>query len=123
MQDQAARAPKIPVDKDTDRLIVIVDQPQWRHGAWREAELRHQPLGRAKTQSIVRYESGNVLQVGLFRDLEDDQIVTIPLLVAKEEVLARRAADVSQCSAASSEVKTGGCSCRSYRMPSASSAA
>src|SRR5437660_155239 len=94
MKRNARRALQIPIEHDTYAAIAIVNQPERRYRTRRQPEIRHQPLGRRETQLAVSDLLRHGPKIRLLRRHHDDEVMSRPLLIAQEEILAMRRIDV-----------------------------
>ena len=112
MKRQTRRRLQVAIEDDADVVLAIVDEAKGRHRPRRQAEMRHQPLGRREAQLAVADLIGHGPQVGLLRCRQHHEVVAVPFLVSQKEILAVRRVDAGPVRLASSTVATGGCSCR-----------
>ena len=74
-------------------MTSVVNQAERRHRPRRDPEMSHQPVWRAEAQTIVADDLDERPQVRTLRNLEDNEIVAIALLVAQEKILDLRCVD------------------------------
>ena len=76
------------VEEEVHVVLLIVDKSEWRHRARTQAEPLHHTLRRGKRQLALAQDVFKVVYCHRLLRVEDNQIVTVALVVAEEEVLA-----------------------------------
>jgi hypothetical protein len=82
------------IDDHFDLFLTVVDQSERRNGSGFQAEIVQEPLFGSEAQPILADLSAEGFEIGLLRGFDDDQIVTVPLLVSQEKILAVGTGDI-----------------------------
>src|SRR4030066_1971599 len=83
-----ARLLQVLIDDNDHFLIAVVDQAEWRYGAGFEPEVFLEPFGRSEAEPVLTQLLVQPAEVGLLGAQQDNQVMAVPFLVAKEEVFA-----------------------------------
>src|SRR5262249_44167864 len=93
MERNTCRLFQLSIEIDTNVMIVIVDQPEWRDRSGRHAKMFHQAIRRRETQLPVADLIRNGAEIGTLRVRQNHQIVTRALLVPQKQILAVHGVD------------------------------